>query len=268
MYFERKAYLKELISAEGNGMIKIITGIRRCGKSFLLFNIFRKHLLERGVAEDHIIQVNLEDRRNKKLRDPDALLEHIDALMKDKDRYYILLDEVQMVKEFEDVLNSYLHVENAEVYVTGSNARFLSKDVITEFRGREWEIRIHPLSFSEYYEVVGGEMQQALETYYLYGGLPAVVQMESPEAKQNYLREMYETVYLKDVLERNRLKNSDGMRELVRLLLLRLVPVRTCREFLIHSNLLEEWKSVLKLLAGIWRTFRIPLSSARLCVMM
>ena len=218
MYFERKAYLKELISAEGNGMIKIITGIRRCGKSFLLFNIFRKHLLERGVAEDHIIQVNLEDRRNKKLRDPDALLEHIDALMKDKDRYYILLDEVQMVKEFEDVLNSYLHVENAEVYVTGSNARFLSKDVITEFRGRGWEIRIHPLSFSEYYEVVGGEERQALETYYLYGGLPAVAQIETPEAKQNYLREIYETVYLKDVLERNRLKNSDGMRELVRLL--------------------------------------------------
>ena len=184
MYFERKAYLKELISAEGNGMIKIITGIRRCGKSFLLFNIFRKHLLERGVAEDHIIQVNLEDRRNKKLRDPDALLEHIDAQMKDKDRYYILLDEVQMVKEFEDVLNSYLHVENAEVYVTGSNARFLSKDVITEF----W--------------------------------------------------------------------------------LLRLVPVRMCREFLIRSNLLEEWKSVLKLLAGIWRTCRIPSSSARLCAMM
>ena len=209
MYFERKEYLDKLISAEGNGMIKIITGIRRCGKSFLLFNIFCKHLLERGVAEDHIIQVNLEDRRNKKLRDPDALLEHIDAQMVDKEKYYILLDEVQMVKEFEDVLNSYLHVENAEVYVTGSNARFLSKDVITEFRGRGWEIRIHPLSFSEYYEVVGGEMQQALETYYLYGGLPAVVQMESPEAKQNYLREIYETVYLKDVLERNRLKNPE-----------------------------------------------------------
>ena len=218
MYFERKEYLDKLISAEGNGMIKIITGIRRCGKSFLLFNIFCKHLLERGVAEDHIIQVNLEDRRNKKLRDPDALLEYIDAQMKDKDQYYILLDEIQLVKEFEDVLNSYLHVDNAEVYVTGSNARFLSKDVITEFRGRGWEIRIHPLSFAEYYEGVGGEKQQALETYYLYGGLPAVVQMESAEAKQNYLREIYETVYLKDVLERNHLKNADGMRELVRLL--------------------------------------------------
>lgn len=218
MYFKREAYLNELISAEGNGMIKIITGIRRCGKSFLLFNIFRKYLLERGVADSHIIQVNLEDRRNKKLRDPDALLEYIDAQMVDKDKYYILLDEVQMVSEFEDVLNSYLHVDNAEVYVTGSNARFLSKDVITEFRGRGWEIRIHPLSFSEYYEAIGGEKHQALESYYLYGGLPAVALMESPVAKQNYLREIYETVYLKDVLQRNHLKSSEGMRELVRLL--------------------------------------------------
>lgn len=218
VFFERKAYLKQLISAEGNGMIKIITGIRRCGKSFLLFNIFRKYLLERGVAESHIIQVNLEDRRNKKLRDPDALLEYIDAQMVDKDKYYILLDEVQMVSEFEDVLNSYLHVDNAEVYVTGSNARFLSKDVITEFRGRGWEIRVHPLSFSEYYEAIGGDKRQALETYYLYGGLPAVAQMDSPESKQSYLREIYETVYLKDVLQRNHLKSSEGMRELVRLL--------------------------------------------------
>ena len=218
MYFERKEYLNKLISAEGNGMIKIITGIRRCGKSFLLFNIFRKYLLSQGVAENHIIQVNLEDRRNKKLRDPDALLEYVDAQIADKDKYYILLDEVQMVSEFEDVLNSYLHIDNAEVYVTGSNARFLSKDVITEFRGRGWEIRIHPLSFAEYYEVMGGEKRQALENYYFYGGLPAVAQMESPEAKQNYLREIYETVYLKDVLQRNHLKNADGMRELVRLL--------------------------------------------------
>ena len=218
MYFERKAYLKQLISADGNGMIKIITGIRRCGKSFLLFNIFRKYLLEQGVGEDHIIQVNLEDRRNKKLRDPDALLEYVDAQIVDKDKYYILLDEVQMVSEFEDVLNSYLHIDNSEVYVTGSNARFLSKDVITEFRGRGWEIRIHPLSFAEYYEAMGGEKRQALETYYLYGGLPAVALMESPEAKQNYLREIYETVYLKDVLQRNHLKSSEGMRELVRLL--------------------------------------------------
>lgn len=199
-------------------MIKVITGIRRCGKSFLLFHLFREHLLACGVCADHIIQVNLEDRRNKKLRNPDNLLEHIDAQMRDSGKYYILLDEVQLVKEFEDVLNFYLNVPNAEVYVTGSNAKFLSKDVITEFRGRGWEIRVHPLSFSEYYEVVGGEKAEVLEQYFKYGGLPAVYQLERPEDKQNYLREIYETVYLKDVLERNHLKNPDGMRELVRVL--------------------------------------------------
>lgn len=218
MIFERKYYLNQLQRADGNGMIKIITGIRRCGKSFLLFNLFGKSLRESGVPEDHIIQVNLEDRRNKKLRDPDTLLEHIDSLMKDSDKYYIMLDEVQLVKEFEDVLNSYLHVPNAEVYVTGSNAKFLSKDIITEFRGRGWEIHIHPLSFAEYYEVVGGEKAEVLDQYYKYGGLPAVAQLDRAEDKQNYLREIFETVYLRDVLERNRLKNADGLRELVRIL--------------------------------------------------
>lgn len=218
MLFERRYYLNQLQNADGNGMIKIITGIRRCGKSFLLFYLFRKSLIERGIHEDHIIQVNLEDRRNKKLRNPDALLEHIDRLMTDSDKYYILLDEVQLVDEFEDVLNSYLAVPNAEVYVTGSNAKFLSKDIITEFRGRGWEIRIHPLSFAEYYEVIGGEKAEALEQYYKYGGLPAVAALERAEDKQNYLREIFETVYLRDVLDRNHLKNADGLRELVRIL--------------------------------------------------
>ena len=218
MLFERRYYLNQLQNADGNGMIKIITGIRRCGKSFLLFNLFRKSLIERGIHEDHIIQVNLEDRRNKKLRNPDALLEHIDSLMTDSDKYYILLDEVQLVDEFEDVLNSYLAVPNAEVYVTGSNAKFLSKDIITEFRGRGWEIRIHPLSFAEYYEVIGGEKAEAQEQYYKYGGLPAVAALERAEDKQNYLREIFETVYLRDVLDRNHLKNADGLRELVRIL--------------------------------------------------
>lgn len=218
MLFERRYYLNLLENADGNGMIKIVTGIRRCGKSFLLFNLFRKSLIERGIHEDHIIQVNLEDRRNKKLRNPDALLEHIDSLMSNSDKYYILLDEVQLVDEFEDVLNSYLAVPNAEVYVTGSNAKFLSKDIITEFRGRGWEIRIHPLSFTEYYEVIGGEKAEALDQYYKYGGLPAVAALERAEDKQNYLREIFETVYLRDVLDRNHLKNADGLRELVRIL--------------------------------------------------
>lgn len=218
MLFERKYYLSQLQNADGNGMIKIITGMRRCGKSFLLFNIFRKSLLERGIHEDHIIKVNLEDRRNKKLRNPDALLEHIDKLMTDTEKYYILLDEVQLVSEFEDVLNSYLDVPNAEVYVTGSNAKFLSRDIITEFRGRGWEVRIHPLSFAEYYEVIGGEKAEALDQYYKYGGLPAVAGMKRAKDKQNYLREIFETVYLRDVIDRNHLKNANGLRELVRIL--------------------------------------------------
>uniref|UniRef100_A0AB33JNN8 ATP-binding protein n=1 Tax=Prevotella sp. GTC17262 TaxID=3236797 RepID=A0AB33JNN8_9BACT len=218
MVFERKHYLNLLQDADGNGMIKVITGIRRCGKSFLLFKLFRKRLIKRGVHEDHIIQVNLEDRRNKKLRDPDALLEHIDSLMIDADKYYIMLDEVQLVNEFEDVLNSYLGVPNAEVYVTGSNAKFLSKDIVTEFRGRGWEIQIHPLSFAEYYEVVGGEKAEAMELYNKYGGLPAVAGLEKPENKENYLHEIFETVYLRDVLDRNHLKNAAGLRELVRIL--------------------------------------------------
>jgi uncharacterized protein len=218
MIFGRKKYIDELISADGIGMIKIVTGIRRCGKSFLLFTLFKQHLLDSGVAADHIIEVNLEDRRNRKLRDPDALLEHIDGLMVDKGKYYILLDEVQMVSEFEDVLNSFLHASNAEVYVTGSNAKFLSKDVITEFRGRGWEIRVRPLSFAEYYEGVGGDYRSALETYYIYGGLPAVALLKTPEEKQKYLHSVYETVYLRDVLQRNSLRNADGMRELVKVL--------------------------------------------------
>ena len=218
MIFNRNLYLEQLISAEGNGMIKIITGIRRCGKSFLLFNIYKQHLLSRGVTSDHIIEINLEDRRNRKLRNPDALLEYIDAKITDSRKHYVLLDEIQLVPEFEDVLNSFLHTDNAEVFVTGSNAKFLSKDIITEFRGRGWEIRIRPLSFAEYYDGIGGEKQEALECYYLYGGLPAVAQLERPEDKQNYLKEIYETVYLKDVLQRNHLKNADGLRELLRVL--------------------------------------------------
>ena len=218
MVFERKFYLEKLLNAEGNGMVKIITGIRRCGKSYLLFNLFCKCLIERGVREDHIIKINLENRRNKNLRNPDALLNYIDSLMQDDEKYYVLLDEVQLVDEFEDVLNSYLCVPNAEIYVTGSNAKFLSKDIITEFRGRGWEIRIHPLSFSEYFEALGGEKAEALEMYYKYGGLPAVALLDRVEDKQNYLREVYGTVYLRDVLDRNHLRNPEGMRELLKTL--------------------------------------------------
>lgn len=218
MIFGRKKYLEQLISLEGNGMIKIITGIRRCGKSFLLFNLYKDYLLNKGIRADHIIEVNLENRRNKKLRDPDMLLEYIDSKILDEAHYYVLLDEIQLVPEFEDVLNSYLSMPNVDVYVTGSNAKFLSSDVITEFRGRGWEIRVHPLSFAEYYEAVGGDEQRTLNDYYLYGGLPAVALMDSDQQKQDYLTEVFETVYLKDVLQRNHLRKVNGLRELVRIL--------------------------------------------------
>lgn len=218
MIFDRKKYLNELVSAEGNGMIKLITGIRRSGKSFLLFEIYKRNLLERGISEDHIIEVNLEDRRNKDLRQPDNLLNYIDARIVDENMYYVLLDEIQLVPEFEDVLNSFLHVKNAEVFATGSNAKFLSKDIITEFRGRGWQIRVHPLSFSEYFEAAGGERAEALETYYLYGGLPGVAQLKTAGEKQAYLNEIFETAYLRDVVERNNLHKADGLRALVRVL--------------------------------------------------
>ena len=174
MNINRDIYLKRLIDSRHNRMIKVVTGVRRCGKSYLLFHLFTEWLIAEGVADDHIITVNLEDRRNKSLRDPDNLLEYIDGRMMDKEMYYILLDEIQMVNEFEDVLNSYLNVDNADVYVTGSNAKFLSKDVITEFRGRGDEIHMLPLSFGEFFSVYDGDYKMALDEYLTYGGLPQI----------------------------------------------------------------------------------------------
>ena len=166
MEIKRDFYLQELLQSRHNGMIKVITGLRRSGKSYLLFNLFADALVHEGVADNHIIKINLEDRRNSELRDPDNLLHHIDSLVVDDQMYYILLDEVQMVREFEDVLNSYLSVKNADVYVTGSNAKFLSKDIITEFRGRGWGVHVHPLSFEEYMSVHStSDMTRALMDY-------------------------------------------------------------------------------------------------------
>lgn len=216
--FSRQQYLNRLVQAQGNGMIKIITGIRRCGKSYLLFTIFRNYLLSHGTNEAHIIMVDLESRRNAKLRNPDALLEYIDSQMKDSEHYFVLLDEVQLVPEFEDVLNSYLKMPNVDVYVTGSNAKFLSSDVITEFRGRGWEIRIHPLSFAEFYEYQGGNKQDAFTTYCRFGGLPQVVLMKTETEKKNYLRTVFATTYLKDVIEHNHLRNAEGMQALIQVL--------------------------------------------------
>ena len=215
---KRDFYLQQIINRMHNGMIKVITGIRRCGKSYLLFNIFSDYLKEIGIDDNHIIKIDLEDRRNKSLRDPDVLLSYIDGKMQDENMYYILLDEVQKVAEFEDVLNSYLKVKNADVYVTGSNSKFLSKDVITEFRGRGDEINIKPLSFSEFLSVFDGSKEDALKEYILYGGLPVVALTKEPLEKEKYLKDLFETTYLKDIKERYSIKNDAEMGELINIL--------------------------------------------------
>jgi len=219
MEFNRDLYLQKLISASNNDMIKIVTGIRRCGKSYLLFEIFRTYLLSQGVKEDHIIGLALDDNRNKALRDPDKLLEYIDShLIHDGQTSYVILDEVQMVDDFVGVLLSMTHMRNVQTYVSGSNSKFLSKDVVTEFRGRGWEIRVRPLSFAEYYEGVGGDKRDALEDYYTYGGLPAVAKLNTPEEKEAYLKDVYRAIYLKDIIERNHLQNEEGLEEIFRVL--------------------------------------------------
>ena len=215
MEIKRDIHLKKLIDSKHNGMIKVVTGVRRCGKSYLLFNLFCQHLKEEGIADNHIIKVDLEDRRNKALRHPDALLDYIDSRMKDQQMYYILLDEVQHVNEFEDVLNSYLKIDNADVYVTGSNSRFLSTDVITEFRGRGDEIRIAPLSFREFMSVYQGTREKGLEEYMLYGGLPKIVEFTTVERKAEYLRGLFKKTYLTDIKERYKIKNDEDLEELI-----------------------------------------------------
>jgi len=215
MMIKRENYLRQLIEGRHNGLIKIVTGLRRSGKSFLLFNLFDSYLKEQGVNGDHIIKIDLEDRRNAALRNPDALLNHIDSRMTDSDMYYILLDEVQLVPEFEDVLNSYLKVHNADVYVTGSNSRFLSSDIITEFRGRGDQIRVYPLTFAEFMSVDSRHPFDAWGDYYTYGGLPHVVSLGTPQKKAEYLRELYSTVYVKDIAERYNLKSDAELKELI-----------------------------------------------------
>lgn len=216
MLFTRQKYLDRLIAHKHNHQIKVITGIRRCGKSFLLFNLFYNHLLQSGVDANHIIRIDLEDRRQKALRNPDALLDYIDNQMTDQQMYYIMLDEVQLVSEFEDVLNSYLKVPNADVYVTGSNSKFLSKDVITEFRGRGDEVHVYPLTLREICEAQPQQnWQQAWELYLHYGGLPLCVQQTSEEEKVEYLKSLFTETYLKDIKERNLIKHDLEMEQLL-----------------------------------------------------
>lgn len=219
MVIKRDSYLNKILSRRHNGMIKVITGMRRCGKSYLLFNLFSEYLLNEGIPADHIIKIDLEDRRNKDLRNPDKLLTHLDSLMKDSDMYYILLDEVQMVDEFEDVLNSYLKISNADVYVTGSNARFLATDIITEFRGRGDEVRVRPLSFREYMTVESDkDKDQRLIDYMTYGGLPQVALMDDDVQKEDYLKSLFLRTYLRDIKERYQLKTDGDLEELINVL--------------------------------------------------
>lgn len=218
MNIKRQQYLDQLISSQRNGLIKIITGIRRCGKSYLLFKLFHEYLNSQGISDDHIIEIALDDRTNKDLRDPDNLLKYIKKQITDKKLYYIMLDEVQMVDEFTDVLNSLLHITNADVYVTGSNSHFLSTDVVTEFRGRGDEIHLFPLSFSEYCEGYNGTTDQAWKDYYTYGGLPLILTFDTDKKKEDYLNNLYKSVYLVDVLERHKIKNMGEFDELVKII--------------------------------------------------
>ncbi len=218
MKIKRELYLNQLIAGRKNGLIKIITGIRRCGKSYLLFTLFHEYLVSHGIDEDHIIEIALDDRMNVSLRDPDVILHYIREQIVDKELYYILLDEVQLIPQFEEVLNSLLHVRNADVYVTGSNSRFLSSDIITEFRGRGDEIHLYPLSFSEFCEGYQGDRNKAWKEYYTYGGLPLVLTLETEKKKVDYLENLYKSVYLVDILERNKIRNSDDFDELVRIM--------------------------------------------------
>lgn len=216
MEIRRDIHLRRLIASQHNGLIKVVTGIRRCGKSYLLRVLFKNYLIENGVKENHIIELDLENRRNKKYRDPDTLIEYIDELMIDSDMYYILLDEIQLVDEFEDVLNSYLSIRNADIYVTGSNSRFLSKDVITEFRGRGEEIHITPLSFAEFCSAHPKmESYKALQEYLTYGGLPYVCTEPDEQKKISYLQGLFEKTYLTDIKERYHIRGEEAMDELL-----------------------------------------------------
>ena len=211
--------LNKLITRMNNGMIKVVTGVRRSGKTYLLFKLFSDYLREKQIPKDHIIKISLDDRTNKSLRDPDTLLSHVLNQVKDNEIHYVLLDEVQMVSEFEDVLNSFLHHRNIDVYVTGSNARFLSKDVITEFRGRGDEVNVRPLSFAEFWQVRQGlERQVALLEYMTYGGLPQTVTMETLEQKEDYLKNLFSHTYITDIKERYRIINDEDLEDLINLI--------------------------------------------------
>lgn len=218
MDIKREKYLHDLIIRMHNGMIKVVTGIRRCGKSYLLFHIFKNYLLGQGVPASHIITIELDQRKNKKYREPDAILDYLESLIEDDGQYYIMLDEVQMLQEFEEVLNSLLPIRNADIYVTGSNSKFLSKDVITEFRGRGDEIHIFPLTFKEFMEAYDGDMYRGWAEYVVYGGLPLTVTMKTEDQKMKYLTNLFQETYLKDLIERHHIEKTQELEDLINIL--------------------------------------------------
>lgn len=218
MVIERNKYLQELINSRHNGLVKIITGMRRCGKSFLLFRLFRRFLEDNGVANDHIVEMAFDDYAFKEFRNPDKFYAYVKGKITDDRPYYILLDEVQMLNEFEDVLNGLLHIPNADVYVTGSNAKFLSKDIITEFRGRGYQIPVAPLSFAEFMSVYEGDREDGWNEYLLYGGLPPVVLLKTDEEKVKLLDSLLAETYIIDVVNRNKIKNDAELNDLFKIL--------------------------------------------------
>lgn len=218
MIIERNKYLQELVSCRHNGLVKIITGMRRCGKSFLLFRLFRRFLEDNGVANDHIVEMAFDDYAFKEFRNPDKFYAYVKSRIIDDQPYYILLDEVQMLDEFEDVLNGLLHIPNADVYVTGSNANFLSKDIITEFRGRGYQIHVSPLSFAEFMSIYEGDREDGWNEYLLYGGLPPVVLLKTEEEKVKLLDSLLAETYIIDVVNRNKIKNDSELNDLFKIL--------------------------------------------------
>ena len=218
MEIKRNRYLNTLISKKHNGLIKVITGMRRCGKSYLLFTLFKEHLLSDGIDEDHIIEIAFDAFENKKYRDPDVLYPYLKKQIKDDAMYYILLDEVQLLGEFESILNSLIRMKNVDVYVTGSNARFLSKDVITEFRGRGDEVHMYPLSFAEFMSVYPGTKQDGWNEYMLYGGIPLVLEFTTPDQKIAFLKSLFEETYISDIVGRHNIRNKAELEELLNIL--------------------------------------------------
>ena len=218
MRIERNRYLNQLKSARHNGLVKVITGLRRCGKSYLLFTLFHDFLLNEGVEENHIIEIALDDLDNLELRNPQSLLSYVRSRLVDGKMHYVILDEIQLVPNFVEVLNSLLHDRNVDVYVTGSNSRLLSSDIATEFRGRGFVIQLYPLTFSEFLPAYDGDKDDAWEEYYTYGGLPLVMNIDGDKGKSDYLSNLYETVYLADVKERHGIRNSSEFKELIQVM--------------------------------------------------